>query len=423
MKSIYSENDEKTNVSASGTVTEDNTYLKKSELPKNISKFKNDVGYISEATLDEWMKNHSYINRDEIESLISAANVEVVEQAKNLNESEAIKRLDTYVCSLKGEVGEIKDIISGMKNDFVSAEDAEQFAKKTDIPSLTGYATEEFVKDKIGGIIIPAIPDGIATEQWVKEQKYINKSALEGYAKKSDIPTLEGYVKSNALEHKLEGYATKDSLKPYLKTGDASKTYLTKKDARDTYLRIEDYIGLSDAATINTEYKNSTYSEFEKSIRNKELMSGFYIVGEDLVIVKKNKNGENEIIAKINVKNGMLSGLSAYQVACGNGFDGTEEEWLASLKGDKGDQGNTGAKGPKGDKGEQGAKGDKGDQGEQGIQGEKGDKGDKGDGGKSTFELWQELEGNENKTFEDFLNEFGDISLDIDKTLTWETYP
>lgn len=32
-------------------------------------------------------------------------------------------------------------------------------------------------------------------------------------------------------------------------------------------------------------------------------------------------------------------GYSAYEVAVKNGFDGTEEEWLASLKGDKGDKG------------------------------------------------------------------------------------
>lgn len=171
MKSIYSENDEKTNVSASGTVTEDNTYLKKSELPKNISEFKNDVGYISKDTLVGFM--------DEIESLISA----VVEQAKkNINENEAIKnekdaikRLETCVCSLKGEVCEIKDIIRGMKTDFVSAEDAKQFAKKTDITSL-----KEFVEDKIGSISIPAIPDDVATEQWVR-------GALEEYAKIEDI--------------------------------------------------------------------------------------------------------------------------------------------------------------------------------------------------------------------------------------------
>ena len=81
------------------------------------------------------------------------------------------------------------------------------------------------------------------------------------------------------------------------------------------------------------------------------------------------------------------NGLSAYQIALQNGFQGTEGEWLASLKGekgDKGDKGNTGlqgAKGEKGDKGDKGDKGEKGDPGAQGIQGEKGEKGEKGDKG------------------------------------------
>lgn len=121
-----------------------------------------------------------------------------------------------------------------------------------------------------------------------------------------------------------------------------------------------------------------------------------------------------------------IQGLSAYQVAVQEGFVGSEEEWVASLKGEKGDKGDQGEqglqgepftyddftpdqleglKGPKGDTGETGPQGEKGDpfvyedftseqlealrgpqgiQGEpgpQGIQGEKGDKGDKGDTG------------------------------------------
>lgn len=44
-------------------------------------------------------------------------------------------------------------------------------------------------------------------------------------------------------------------------------------------------------------------------------------------------------------------GKSAYEVAVENGFEGTEAEWLASLKGEKGD---TGATGPQGEKGEAG---------------------------------------------------------------------
>lgn len=37
-----------------------------------------------------------------------------------------------------------------------------------------------------------------------------------------------------------------------------------------------------------------------------------------------------------------LRGYSAYEVAVLNGFDGTEEAWIASLKGDKGDKGDRG---------------------------------------------------------------------------------
>lgn len=56
-------------------------------------------------------------------------------------------------------------------------------------------------------------------------------------------------------------------------------------------------------------------------------------------------------------------GKTPYDLAKEEGFEGSLEEWLESLKG------------PKGDKGEQGDKGDKGDSGEQGPQGEKGDPG------------------------------------------------
>ena len=101
-------------------------------------------------------------------------------------------------------------------------------------------------------------------------------------------------------------------------------------------------------------------------------------------------------------------GKSAYEIAKENGFNGTETEWLASLKGEPGaagasgkdgengktpyvgDNGNwyigaddtgkpsRGAKGEKGEKGDTGAQGIQGEQGIQGVQGEKGDKGEKG---------------------------------------------
>lgn len=80
------------------------------------------------------------------------------------------------------------------------------------------------------------------------------------------------------------------------------------------------------------------------------------------------------ISAKVDVsgKQELVQGDSAYEVAVKNGFVGTEEEWLESLKGEPG---------PAGPQGEKGEKGDVGSQGPQGIQGPAGPQGPKGDTG------------------------------------------
>ena len=75
---------------------------------------------------------------------------------------------------------------------------------------------------------------------------------------------------------------------------------------------------------------------------------------------------------------GGKNGASAYEIAVANGFEGTEQEWLASLKGDKGDKGDTGLQGIQGVQGEQGIQGEKGEKGEKGDTGVAGEKGDNG---------------------------------------------
>ena len=59
-------------------------------------------------------------------------------------------------------------------------------------------------------------------------------------------------------------------------------------------------------------------------------------------------------------------GYSAYEIAVQNGFEGTEEEWLASLVGPQGQQGVQGPQGIQGIQGETGPQGEKGDQGNTG---------------------------------------------------------
>lgn len=80
-------------------------------------------------------------------------------------------------------------------------------------------------------------------------------------------------------------------------------------------------------------------------------------------------------------------GKSAYQIAVEQGYQGSESDWLSSLKGDKGEKGDTGLQGERGEKGEtgqqgeQGPMGEKGDPGDRGLQGVPGEKGEKGDAG------------------------------------------
>ena len=111
-------------------------------------------------------------------------------------------------------------------------------------------------------------------------------------------------------------------------------------------------------------------------------------------------------------------GKSAYEVwkeLPGNG-EKTKEQYLASLKGERGEAGPQGIAGPRGESGTTvlttppptPVPGPTGPEGKPGATGPKGDKGDagvagpKGDTGKSAYEYWKEIKGNENKTEDDF---------------------
>lgn len=95
-------------------------------------------------------------------------------------------------------------------------------------------------------------------------------------------------------------------------------------------------------------------------------------------------------------------GKSAYDIAVMNGYEGTVDEWLESMRGPQGEQGETGPQGPQGEKGNDGTKGDKGDKGDKGNTGAKGDKGDPGKDGENG------KDGKDGKDGEDSVN---DISI------------
>ena len=149
---------------------------------------------------------------------------------------------------------------------------------------------------------------------------------------------------------------------------------------------------------------------FSPKVKAEQMKSGVVITivdadGETSATLHNGANGEKG-----------TDGKSAYQIAVEQGYQGSESDWLSSLKGDKGEKGNTGAKGNpgqdgadgksayaiavehgyedsedkwllslKGEKGDAGERGEKGDTGLQGVPGEKGEKGDAGVAGKDGF--------------------------------------
>ena len=98
--------------------------------------------------------------------------------------------------------------------------------------------------------------------------------------------------------------------------------------------------------------------------------------------LKGDKGEKGNTGAKGNPGQDGADGKSAYAIAVEHGYEDSEEKWLLSLKGEKGD---TGERGEKGDTGLQGERGEKGETGQQGVPGEKGEKGDAGVAGKDGF--------------------------------------
>ena len=137
---------------------------------------------------------------------------------------------------------------------------------------------------------------------------------------------------------------------------------------------------------------------FSPKVKAEQMESGVVITivdadGETSATLHNGANGEKG-----------TDGKSAYQIAVEQGYQGSESDWLSSLKGDKGDKGDKGNTGAKGNPGQDGADGKSAYaiavehgyedseekwllslKGEKGDTGERGEKGDAGVAGKDGF--------------------------------------
>ena len=202
-----------------------------------------------------------YYTREEVDELIEQATGDVTKEYVDDQDAATLQSAEAYT------------------DQEIAAETARTestYAKQSDIPSLDGYATEEWVEEQdylketdladyakssavtqeISSSItaetartesvyakkseIPSL-DGYATEQWVEEQDYLKETDLADYAKssavtqeitsamasetartesvyakKSEIPSLDGYATEQWVEE--QGYVTENDLTDYAKT-------------------------------------------------------------------------------------------------------------------------------------------------------------------------------------------------------------
>ena len=101
-----------------------------------------------------------------------------------------------------------------------------EYAKKSDIPDVSGFAT----KDDISSVEskIPSL-EGYATEQWVEAKGYLTEhQSLENYALRSEIPTKTSDLTNDSgylTEHQsLAAYSTTTEVQSMIDTAIAGIT-------------------------------------------------------------------------------------------------------------------------------------------------------------------------------------------------------
>lgn len=203
----------------------------------------------------------NFITKEDIPSLENLATTTYVDEKVAAIEIPSVDNLAT-----KEEIEGVKTWVN--EQGFLTEhQDLSAYAKKEELPSVEGLATETFVKDEIAkaqlegeGVDlsgyatkeeVAAVIVGYATETWVNNQGYLTEESLEGYAKTTDIPSVEEFVK----ESDLSGYAKTSDLDAYVKSSELPENYYTKDQIDEMLSVINASIG--EAITLTNTILNA----------------------------------------------------------------------------------------------------------------------------------------------------------------------
>ena len=204
-------------------------------VPSKVSELTNDSNFITADALSDYAKS-SDIPTDYIKEIPS----------EYVTETEL---------SEKGYLTEHQDITG--KADKDHSHSYNDLTDKPTIPSLNGYATEDYVNNVIGSIDIPVVPTKVS--EFENDAGYITEhQSLEEYAKKADLTgfitmsDVEGknYLVASDIEGKLDASVYNTEKAEFALKTEIPTDYLTSDDL-DGYSKFSgSYNDLTDKPTI-----------------------------------------------------------------------------------------------------------------------------------------------------------------------------
>ena len=237
----------------------ESTYAKKSELP--------DVSSL--ATKQEVTDAVAGVQIPSIEGLAKTTDVDTkLEAYAKKTELPDVTTLATKAEIAAITVPSVEGFVKGTEVDAKlvdyakTAEVETTYAKKAELPDVSGLATKTEVTAAVAGVEVPSI-EGLArtSEVETKLANYAKTTDVEAaYAKKTELPSIEGLAKTTEVEAKLADYA---------KSADIANTYATKEAVNavagldsETVNSLKALAQNSDLTTVAEKIKN-VYTKIE----------------------------------------------------------------------------------------------------------------------------------------------------------------
>ena len=272
---------------------------------------KTDIPSLNGYATEEWVNSKGFFTTHQ--SLADyAKKTDIPNMDGYATKTELSTKQDKGDYALKSDIKPIPSVLSAFQNDvgyLTTHQDLTPYAKKTDIPSLEGYATEQWVNNKnyltqhqsledyytksevdnkfknFSGVTstdltkyytkvesdgkyatkeeIPSL-NGYATEQWVTDKGYLTShQSLTDYAKKAELKTVNGHSLIGSGDIQIEVGSSVDMSNYYTKTdsdgkyalktdipslnGYATEQWVTEKNYLTQHQSLEDYYTKTDS--------------------------------------------------------------------------------------------------------------------------------------------------------------------------------